>query len=607
MVLKRGQVTLFIIIGVIILGIVAGYFLLRGSISSKTIPADIQPAYNSFLACLQQDTQTGIGILESRGGYIDLPAFEQGSTYMPFSSQLNFAGTQIPYWYYISGNNIQKEQVPSTSEMEQALGNFVDQRIQGCNLQDYYDQGFVFTMGSPKASVNIKDASVNVDLNMPLTIQKGNNTAVINTHTISQVSPFGKLYSSAKTVYDEEQNNMFLENYTLDELRLYAPVDGVEITCGPLIWDANTVFDNLQGAIVANTLALRSPGNGADYFSVKLPVTEQVRFLTSKDWPNSFEVTPTEGEIMTATPVGNQPGLGALGFCYVPYHFVYNVKYPVLVQLYDGSDIFQFPFAVVIEGNNPRQPLNATASQDVTPDICQYKNTEVQVTTYDRNLNPVNANISFECLGNTCNIGNTTSGELSAEFPQCGNGYIIAKAQGFKDTKYLFSTTQQGSLSMIMDRLYPINVQLNMDGRPYTGTALITFDSDYATQTLIYPNQRTLNLGEGNADIKAEIYTNSSITIGATTTQQCTTVPAGLLGIVGITKQSCFTINVPEQVISNALAGGGNISTYFTETQLSGSHTLVINAQSLPVPDSIDQIQNNYLLFDQNQLQVNLQ
>lgn len=605
---KRGQVTIFIIIGVIILALVGAYLLLRNSISLQTVPASIQPAYTSFLSCLQQDTATGIGILESRGGYIDLPQFEPGNDYMPFSSQLYFAGTSIPYWYYISGNNIQKEQIPTQGEMETALGSFIDQRIRDCNLNDYYSQGFVVTMQDPKASTSITDNSVDVDLNMQMTIQKGNDTALIKTHKISIPSPLGQLYASAKTVYDDEQKNMFLENYTIDELRLYAPVDGVEITCGPLTWDANNIFDQLQNAIDANTLALKSPGNSTDYFTVNLPVTQKVRFLTSKNWPNSFEVTPADGEILTATPVGNQPGLGALGFCYVPYHFVYNIKYPVLVQVYSdsGSDIFQFPFAVVIQGNNPRQALNATASQEVAKDLCQYKNTEIQVSTYDRDNNPVNANISYECLGETCNIGATKTGTISAEFPQCYNGYIIAKAPGFKDTKYLFSTIDQGSLNIIMDKLYPTNVQLLLDGKPYTGTALLTFDSDYASQTLVYPAQKTVNLGEGNQNIEAQIFVNSSIQVGATTKQQCVSVPNGILGIIGITRQQCFEIKIPEQVISNALAGGGNTSTYFTEAQVAAANTLQINAQSFPAPDSLDQIQKNYALFDQSGLEVQL-
>jgi hypothetical protein len=601
---NRGQVTIFIIIAIVIIALVVGYLFLRGTIAVKGIPPAIQPAYTSFLVCLQEDTQTGINVLETRGGYIELPNFEPGSAYMPFSSQLNFAGTPIPYWYYVSGNNIQKEQIPTKADMEKQLASFIESKIRNCNFRDYYDEGFTINMGEPKASVSIKDSSVDVSLNLPLTIGKENDTSVIKTHTISEASSLGKLYSSAKIVYEDEQENLFLEKYGIDTLGLYAPVDGVEISCSPLTWDAEKIFDDLQEAIEVNTFALKSKGAETDYFALKLPVDEDVRFLNSKSWPNSFEISPADNQILIATPVGNQQGLGILGFCYVPYHFVYNIKYPVLVQVYKGDEIFQFPVAVVIQGNNPRESLNATTSGNSVPELCKYKNTEMQINTYDKNSAPVDAQISYECLGERCDIGSSENGILKGNFPQCVNGFVSAKAPGFKDTRYLFSTVNSGSLDIIMEKTHNTNIELFLDGKEYNGDAMITFVSDYSTQTLVYPQQTTAILGEGEHDILVQIFKNSSIKIGATTKEQCVQVPNGILGVFGLTKDKCFTIQVPEQIISNALAGGGKQTTYILESELIKGKTLEIDVESLSVPKTMEDVQNNYLLFDQNELGV---
>lgn len=601
---KRGQLSIFIIIAIVIIALVLGYLFLRGSLSVRGIPPSIQPAYTSFVTCLQEDTTTGINILESQGGYIELPDFEPGSAYMPFSSQLNFAGNPIPYWYYVSGNNIQKEQIPSKSEMEKQLENFIEERIRGCNLRDYYDEGFVISMGEPNADVNIKDNEVEVNLNLALSVEKENDTALIRTHKISETSSLGKLYNSAKTVYEEEQKNLFLEKYAVDNLRLYAPVDGVEITCAPLIWDAEKVFDDLQEAVEVNTAALKNKGSQDDYFALNLPVDEDVRFLNSKNWPNGFEISPADDRILISSPVGNQAGLGILGFCYVPYHFVYNMRYPVLVQVYKGEETFQFPVAVVIQGNNPRESLDANASEDVVPELCRYKNTQVQINTHDTSLKRVDAAISYECFGNSCDIGATESGTLTKNFPQCVNGFVSAKAPGFKDTRYLFSTVNGGSLDVILERVYPTNLELLLDGRPYDGNAVITFVSDYATDTIVYPEQKIVELGEGQHEIQVQIFRNSEITIGATTKEQCIEVPRGFLGVFGLTKEKCFEIQVPEQLISNALAGGGKQFTYILESELIRGNTLEINAGSLPVPETIEQIQDNYLLFEEKELEV---
>ena len=605
---KRGQVTVFIIIAIVVVALVFGYFFLRGAVSVRGIPGSIQPAYSSFLNCLEEDTNVGISVLESQGGYIELPEFEPGSEYMPFSSQLNFAGSPVPYWYYVSGNNIQKEQVPTKGEMEKQLGGFIEQRIKDCNLRSYYDEGFLISMpDKPKADVNIKDGEVEVNLYLALTIEKENDTALIRNHKISQQSKLGKLYDSAKTVYEDEQKSLFLERYAVDILRLYAPVDGVEITCAPLVWDAEEIFDGLQEAIEINTAALKNKGSREDYFALNLPVDEDVRFLNSKDWPNGFEISPADDRILISSPVGNQPGLGIVGFCYVPYHFVYNMRYPVMIQVYDGEEIFQFPVAVVIQGNNPREFLNTSASElsaDIVPELCKYKNTEVQINTYDTSLRPVDAQISYECFGNKCDIGTTESGTMTENFPQCENGFVSAKAPGFKDTRYLFSTVQSGSLDVIMEKVYPTDIGLLLDGKPYTGDAVITFASDYATETIIYPNQRTAELGEGQHEIQVQIFRNSSINIGATTKEQCIEVPRGILGVFGLTEEKCFDIQIPGQVISNALAGGGKQVFYVLESELVSGKTLQIDAKSLPVPKTIEQVQDNYQLFEQNPLKT---
>lgn len=606
---KRGQVTVFIIIAVLVVAAALAYVLLRGSLGNPEIPANMQPAYTTFLSCLEQDTLTGINILESQAGYVYLPEFEPGSRYMPFSSQLNFLGNPVPYWYYVSGNNIQKQQVPTKGNMEEQLGKFVSDRIDNCNFDSYYEQGFEISLEKPiTSSVSIKDNQVDVNLNFNLNMALGNESVIVKKHNAIVRSELGKLYSSAKKVYDEEQKSLFLENYSVDTLRLYAPVDGVEISCSPLIWNANDVFDDLQEAIEANTLALGTNKNSQDYFNVDVPgVTEQVRFLNSKDWSSSLEVSPSDGALLVSNPVGNQQGLGILGFCYVPYHFVYSVKYPVLVQVYSGDEIFQFPMAVVLENNNPRVSLNASAVEEVVPDLCSYKNTESQVSVKDMNGVPVKADISYECFGNACSIGETLdSGILKSDFPQCVNGYVVAKASGFKDARYLFSTVSGGNVEVIMERLYDKNIQLKVDNVNYNGNAIIYFTSQDLSKTVAYPEQRSVQLSEGQYVVQVYIYKNTSINIGATTSQQCVKVPrAGVLGAFGLEEEKCFDIAVPAQVVSNALAGGGNQSQYILESELSSANILEINAKSLPMPDTIEKLQDNYALFEQNNLDIN--
>lgn len=612
---KRGQVTVFVIIALVILGAVILYFVFKGSLVQTPIPATLEPAYTSFLSCLQQNTLTGVDVLESQGGYINPPTYEPGSQYSPFGSQLDFLGNPIPYWYYLSGNNVQKTQVPSKGDMEKQLSDFIDSRIRDCNLQTYYDQGFVISETEPSTSVTINSDSVDVKMSMDLTIQKGNDTATIRSHEKIIPSNIGSLYDSAMVVYNYEQQSMFLENYSVDTLRAYAPVDGIEISCSPKVWSASQVFTNLSKGIEVNTLALRTSGSNYvltnpknKYFVVDIPgVSSSVRFLTSQTWPNSFEVNPSQGSALIATPVGNQPGLGILGFCYIPYHFVYNVKYPVLIQIDKGGEIFQFPMAVILNGNLPRNSSSGAVDSELPQsDLCQYKNTPIQVRVYDNNMAPVNADISYKCFGDVCAMGAAVSGGLNANFPQCVNGYIVAKAPGYKDSETLYSTTESGSVDVFIDKIYNLNLNLLVDGKAYNGAAIVSFNSnDTSSRTVIYPDQKTIGLSPGQYEVQVYIYKNSSIQIQQSTTTACVDIPdSGIGGAFGLTKQKCVDLVVPAQIISNVLAGGGKQTYYLIDNELNGANTIEVNVPSIPVPASIEQLQNNYAQFDANHVDL---
>jgi hypothetical protein len=604
---SKGQVTIFIIIGILIVVGVVAYFLLRGSFGAVNIPPAFEPAYTAFLTCIEEDTSVGISLLESQAGYIELPAFDSGSSHMPFSNQLSFLGNPVPYWYYVSGNNIAKEQVPSRTDMERQLSEFLDTRVRGCDLREYYGQGFEITFSESEAKASIRENRVDVDMNMDLTMILNEETVLVRNHDVSVNSQLGALYDTAKKVYDKEQSEMFLEEYAVDTLRLYAPVDGVEITCSPLTWNAPEVFSEIQDGIEANTLALNVKND--DYFDIGLSTgNQEVRFLNSRDWAHGFEVNPSEGPLLLATPAGNQPGMGIIGFCYVPYHFVYDVKYPVMVQVFEGDEIFQFPMAVVVEDNNPRESLaDAEAAENVVPELCAYKNTAYNVNVRDRNGNPIQADISYECFSNKCSIGQTSeSGALSEDFPQCVNGYVHANAEGYRDARYIASTVAPGSVDIIMEKLYLQRIQLKLDGQNYNGNAIVYFTSGDYNAALDYPNRRVVELSEGSYEIQVHIYRESSITIGATVTEQCITVPrGGILGVIGLQQERCFDIEIPEQVISNALSGGGEQSLYIFENDLAAGRILEINSGGLPIPQSAQELSDNYVLFENNGLDFN--
>jgi hypothetical protein len=169
----------------------------------------------------------------------------------------------------------------------------------------------------------------------------------------------------------------------------------------------------------------------------------------------------------------------------------------------------------------------------------------------------------------------------------------------------MYSTIREGSLNIYLTKLYNLSVQLKMDNKSYSKDAVIYFISEDYSQIVFYPQQKNVELAEGDYEVQVYVYKNSTLTLGATTQQQCVTVPRSSIGgMLGLTKKECFDVQVPAQVISDALSGGGKQNYTFTEEKLRSSKTVNLYAKSLPNPDSLDQLQTNYIIFESNPLGV---
>ncbi len=636
----HAQVTIFVIIALVIVAGVLGYFLLRDRIFPSQVPSNMRPIYDKYLSCVQTAARDGSRILGSQAGYIAQPAFEPGSTYAPFSNQLDFMGNGVPYWYYISGNGIAKEQIPTIDSMQKQLADYITSRINSiCDFSEFTSRGFNITLADSSkssASASIKDTSILLTLNQEITINYGGEAISVSSHSTSIDSSLGSLYSSAKKIYDYEQSTMFLENYARDALYNYAPVEGMTLNCSPAVWSPYTVANQVKNALSANVGLIKVNGDSylskntyTDYFIVgknnnqlKL-IGQQASFLYSTNWPSRFEVWPTENNVMIANPIGTQPGLNAMGFCYTPYKFVYDLYFPVLIQVYDPNDasqIFQLPVAVVISKNAVR---HAEASQAYNPpaeSVCDKANQDITVRTYSATLEPVEADIKLSCFNDECDLGmtkidnSTNTSSLSVKAPQCLNGQLTASAGGYKTQSQLVSTNEETSFDIIMDMQRSIPLELYVDGKLIgSDTALLTL-KEYTADNLstsagsvYYPFTKTVSLGAGYYNFDIKVYKGGSITIPSSTTRQCVTMPRDdLSGLFGFTDEQCTDLTVPAQTLTNVLYAGGNTDQYISQSEIANAKTVKVYATSSPLPTRPEDIGVNYDSISQKSIYIEL-
>ncbi|MEK6909410.1 MAG: hypothetical protein AABX23_05165 [Nanoarchaeota archaeon] len=614
--MRKGQVTVFVIVSVIVVAVIALFFVFRGSLFGENIPLSLVPVYSRYGECISEEASNGLKLMQSQGGRIDIGELSYASDFNPFSSHLNFLGFKIPYWYGFTGNNLVIENVPSVNDMENELATFISERLNDCDLSDFYAQGFLIEKSEVDALVDIVDDSVSITVNAPLTVSLGDDVSIKRTHNVNVNSKIGVLYDSALSIYNSERNSLFLENYALDVLQSYSPVDGVEIQCSPKIWKTNEVVSQIQSGLSANIGAVGFSGesSGSKYFTQNLGVNEPVNILYLPDaFPSKIEVTPASQTVMIAEPVGTQEGLGIMGFCYVPYHFVYDLRFPVLVQVGDGIDNFQFPMVVNIDNNLVSSgSTGAFVEEEQDVDVCSFAENEITVNTYDINLNPILANISYKCFDSVCDLGQSvlspSGAVLDSSVPACVNGELIASATGYSDSKVTFSSNSESFAEIILEKEYSVDVEIRLAGQTIrNSTAVVHFVSeDGESASAIIPESSEIDLKEGLYRIEAFVYGNSNVIIPASRKTECFTInKGGVAGFFGSTKEECVNVEIPSTKIDYALLGGGKLEDYYILASELENGKIILDVSELPRPNSLEQLQYNYEVFNTLGIEVN--
>jgi hypothetical protein len=596
---KKGQVAVFVIIAIVIVGGIIAYFYARSASAPVGIPTELAPAFDYYQSCIQSTTRSALDLAGTQGGYTKLPAEQPASYYAPFSSNLDFLGFSVPYWEYVSGNGIVKEQELTSSQVELQIASFVQEQLPiRCHFDDFYSKGWNVNIAAPKVSVQITDNIVQVSVSAATTVTFANQSASKSDYSVSVDSRFGDLLNKAQAVYQKEAQEAFLENYTMDVLDLYAPVDGVEIGCAPKIWKSRDVESAIKQGLNDNIAALQF-GKKSSYFNVAVDSgNADIRAMYSQSWPSSLQIDGADGEIMRTDSMGQQAGMGVIGFCYQPYHFVYSLMYPVLFQLSEGNEIFQFPVVAIIKNNVPRQ-VNLTLAYNDTSDtnLCQYATQDVNVNLFDNAFNPIDGEVSYSCFDQSCSLGETVGGSISGKIPACINGFMEVNAPGYASKSVIFSSHNTSDANIYLDKLYNVSVSLLIDGKNAKGTSVIYLQGAQ-TATAVIPDNSNVQLSEGFYNVSVYVYGNTSITLPASTNRQCSTVSAsGISGFFGQTREQCYDITIPQTKIDQAIIGGGTGEIYLLPEMLQ-SGKITLSVSSLPVPKNLEDLQTSYALFD---------
>ncbi len=161
---KLSQTTIFIIIAIVILGVVAiSFFVIKKPINSGNLLSDenLQVQFdvikNSVQDCMEITSEDALRIIGIQGGY-----------YNPPKDYLDLGWTFIPY-YYNNGIIV----VPSKEKVEGELGDYVDYSIKKC-INQIKEKDLDINYSIPKTNVTLSPGIVKFVINMAVSINKDN-------------------------------------------------------------------------------------------------------------------------------------------------------------------------------------------------------------------------------------------------------------------------------------------------------------------------------------------------------------------------------------------------------------------------------------------------
>ena len=623
--MKQAQITVFIILGIVILAVVAFLLYVSGvftesslkQLTEKTqaIPLQAQPVNNYITSCVEETAKEGILLLGSQGGYINIPRDNlPRSVINPFSNSLAlFNGYEVPYWFYESSNGIQKIQVPSTQEMEQQLSNYLNEELNNClfNLSFFKEYGIEF-QGDIKSEVNIYAERVDVKVVYPVLVNIEGITTSLEQYDVHIRVPLGRMTEMAGEILKKENEEYFLEKFTEDALVLYEeiPYHGESLDCQPRTWLKQDIEKQLREILSFNinslTIADTENSEQEEYFKVRLPRPNyrdlEAKFIYYPEWPIALEINGGD-EILKEESATGSIGLVMNLLCIQSHNFIYDMKYPVLIQLYDDKSLdgftFQFATQVILDNNQPRE--NRLGIDEFTATekrVCASADMPISVYAIDDKTGDLlnNARISFICTGTSCELGETninSEGDyaLTTKVPQCLNGIIEVEKDGYSKGSIITNTLSSADVFIslkpvfVKDLIIKVIENGNVRNLRDDESAVISFSDELGDyETLVTDESEEIGLVESSYSIKGYITRDRSITLEDKDVEYCIDVPRrGILGLLGSTKKECKKTTIEGTTLDSILIGGAEFSYSFDNLEEGENVIIYLVVDDIPV------------------------
>ena len=311
---KRGQVTIFIIVGFILLTAVALVFYLS-SVGDKTtideqisqekkLPGELDSVRVSIKKCLKDTSLEGLKLAGMQGGWISTKSDFVVSKEFNFNPDPTLAdgikenSMGVPYWYMMESSNscsgdcnfeslkpsLKSDEISGEDRsgddysIEAQMDRYIKREMPKCleNVYEEYEGRFDIkekTSLNPTTTITPKEVLVVLDYEVEVSDQQTEST--VEGSYVRLQFPFADIYDLAEEIRSAERQYNFIERGVMNMISVYGGVDSDKLPpiaattteMGKMVvWSETAVKNKLKNEVLV-------PG----VQSLKLPGTENYR------------------------------------------------------------------------------------------------------------------------------------------------------------------------------------------------------------------------------------------------------------------------------------------------------------------------------------------
>jgi uncharacterized protein (UPF0333 family) len=250
--MKRGQLTLFVILGLVLVMLVILAYVYRDVIMEQASGNEItetlsmnketREVKNDMTNCIQSLAEIGTVLIGLQGGYTDVTRVERADTKLAIGD-LPYNGTA---YYYDRGVN----RMPKIETMEKQLAYFIEENSAACQKK-YEDMDVNYR--SLSTIVKMGDDTLTIKADTDITITKEGKESKFSTINIELPVRLGKIHKVASNIVEEQMTRKTSQEICISCMADVATENGMRIDMDYIGGDLFYMITDTKSTIGGNS------------------------------------------------------------------------------------------------------------------------------------------------------------------------------------------------------------------------------------------------------------------------------------------------------------------------------------------------------------------